>query len=101
MCVRTKVSRTLRADGPVAQRCTFGRARDDPDVLAHGQPFSTSTMSAVVRSDQSAPIREWSERPAICGSIPVQKGAQPIARIAKHEEAFPLDQAPVALAKPR
>ena len=40
MGVRTKVPRTLRADGPVAQRGIFGRARDDADVFGHGQPFS-------------------------------------------------------------
>src|SRR6516165_123955 len=101
MCVRAKVSGTLRADGPVAQRGAFGRAGDDPDVLAHGQPLSTSAMPAVVGSDESAPIREWSEWPVIYGSIAVQQGAQRVARIAEHEEAFPLDQVPVAFAKPR
>jgi len=32
MGVRAEVSRTLRANGPVAQRGAFGGARDDADV---------------------------------------------------------------------
>ena len=55
----------------------------------------------MVRSDESVPIREWPEWLAVCGSIPVQQGAQRVARFAEHDEALPLHQLPIAFAEGR
>src|SRR5215472_15539488 len=71
MGVRTKVPRTLRADGPVAQRGIFGRARDDADVFGRGQPFSPCRTERSRRSliREISPNMEWSEWPVIGGAM--------------------------------